>query len=148
MSQGDEPITWIPAEFAVAKFSLRDGLINAKHWFPLPGVLPPGSKWECLNNSEKLNIPLEQQDAGFNKPDLEIVNALQNFLGDNKEIFVMPEMEDQVRGVLDTIYKRSEQPSLNLTFLELPRLFYQLKIVNCVTEEERERQEKGKRRNL
>ena len=120
LSEKEDSITWIPAEIAVSKFSLRSGLIEVYQAFPLPGKLPTGSKWDCLQKAEKIQIPLTPEESGFNKADLEIVSDLRAFLGSTKKVFVMPEMEEQVRGVLDKIFQRSIQPSLDLTFLELP----------------------------
>lgn len=137
LSKTDETITWIPAELAVSKFSINSGLIAAYQAFPLPGQLPVGSKWECFQKEKKILVPLTPEDSGFNKEDKEIFQDLRAFLGSTKTVFVMPELEEQVRGVLDQISKRSELPSLGLTYLSLPRLMSKLKIASCKTEKEK-----------
>ena len=136
LSEGDEAITWVPAEIAASKFSLSSGLIEAYQAFPLPGKLPVGSKYECVQKSEKLHIPLTPEDSSFNKTDVELLKDLRAFLGSTNICYVMPELEDQVRGVLDRITKRSSQPSLGLSYLSLPRLLFKLRTALCETEEE------------
>ena len=104
--------------------------------FPLPGKLPLGSKWNCLQQAEKLQIPLAPEDSGFNQKDQEIWKDLKAFLGSTTVCFVMPEFEEQVSGVLDQIAKRSSLPSLGLSLLSLPRLMFRLRTVLCTSEEE------------
>jgi len=136
LSEGDEAITWVPAEIAVSKFSLSSGLIEAYQAFPLPGKLPVGSKFDCLQGSKKLDISLTPEDSSFNKKDVEIFKDLRAFLGTTDICFVMPELEDQVRGVVAEITQRSNQPSLGLSYLSLPRLLFKLRTDLCQTEEE------------
>ena len=136
LKEGDEANTWVPAEIAAAKFSLSSGLIEAYQVFPLPGKLPVGSKFDCLQGAKKLHIPLTPEDSSFNKSDVEILKDLRAFLGNTNLCFVMPELMDQVSGVLAEITKRSKQPSLGLSYLSLPRLLFQLRTDLCETEEE------------
>ena len=127
---------WVPAEIAVAKFSLSSGLIQAYQAFPLPGKLPLGSNFECRQQAEKLQVPLTPEDSSFNKKDVEIFEDLRAFLGSTNICFVMPELEAQVSGVLDRIARRSNLPSLGLSYLSLPRLLFKLRTALCRSEEE------------
>ena len=136
LSKGDEDITWVPAEIAASKFSLRSGLIEAYQAFPLPGKLPVGSKWDCRQQEEKLGIPLTPEDSSFNTKDEQLLKELRDFLGETKLCFVMPELEEQVSGVLQQITKHSRQPSLGLSYLSLPKLLFKLSTAKCQTMEE------------
>merc|ERR550517_2076303 len=42
-----QPAMFVPAEIAISKFSLSEGLIGTYQAFPYPGKPPMGSKYNC-----------------------------------------------------------------------------------------------------
>ena len=130
----------VPAEICFSKFSLRGGLLDVYQCFPVPD--PPGSPipltytWACRLQSDKLQIPLEFEHSAVTTGDMGVLSEILRFLGGTKWIFTMPECEEVCSGVLTRIAQRSGQPSLGLSFLSLPLLFFRLWTARCETEEE------------
>ena len=128
-----EEIQYIPAEIAISKFSLRAGLTGTFQCFPSHGKIPLGYNYECRKESEKLQIPLSEGGGFKTVDDGRILQEIQKFMGETKICFIMPELEDQCRGVIDRI----AQPPLSLSYLSLPRLLFKLKTQKALTEGEK-----------
>ena len=55
-----QPAMFVPAEIAISKFSLSEGLIATYQAFPVPGKVPMGYKRTCMEQSKKLEIPFAE----------------------------------------------------------------------------------------
>ena len=110
----------VPAEIAVTKFSIEEGVAEAPlQFFPAPGRIPSGYKWSCMETSEVHHkIPLYPDTPSPNKTltgaelvyteDQDILEGIRSFLEDSGTVFCMPENEEDCRGVLDALTKRFE----------------------------------------
>ena len=132
---------FVPAEICLSRFSLRAGLTGVYQSFPAPdppgSPIPAGEKRACMQQSDKIQIPLQFEDpAGSTTEDLVVLREIRSFLAGTEMVFTMPDCEEQCSGVLDRIAQRSGQPGLGLRFLSLSRLLFNLKTVRCQTEEE------------
>jgi len=134
----EKEAAYIPAEICISKFSLKAGLMATYQSFPkVPAVLPQGYKWECVQQSEALKTPLTAEEGFTVADDGVVVPEIQKFLGNTKTCFLMPEFEEQCKGVLEGIAKRSCQPPFNLSYLSLPGLLYKLKTGKCKAQQEK-----------
>ena len=110
----------VPAEIALTKFSIEEGVAGAPlQFFPDPGRIPSGYKWSCMETSEVHHkIPLYPDTPSPNKTltgaelvyteDQDILEGIRSFLEDSGTVFCMPENEEDCRGVLDALTKRFE----------------------------------------
>ena len=131
---------FVPAEIALLKFSIDSGIVDTIQFFPMPGKIPAGYKYSCRERSElshkipmeappKDNTDLEKTltEAQFTyTSDQVIISSVKKFLKGVDIVFCMPDLEDNVQGVLDCITSRSGQPRLELNVLELPELLHVL----------------------
>ena len=133
---------FVPAEIALLKFSIESGIVDTIQFFPRPGKIPAGYKYSCRERSElshkipmeappKDNTDLEKTltEAQFTyTSDQVIISAVKKFLKGVDTVFCMPDLEDNVQGVLDCLTSRSGQPRMELNVLELPELLHMLMI--------------------
>jgi len=128
----DDESIFVPAEMSCATFSIQDGLKSVYHAFPRPGKIPLGYKGRCLQTSDSSHkIPLDNEDEDMTikidyKEDSEIIQDLEEIIAGNNKIFVMPEIMNQVEGVLKTVSNRAGREDFisKITFLPLPNLLY------------------------
>jgi len=136
----DEDKVYVPAEISIAKFSLREGVVEVYQAFPRAGAIPLGYKRECLESSNHGHkIPLEDMavmdaDVSNNnktvefqpKSDGQIAKDIVAHLAGTDAVFCMPEKMAQCEGVLHTIINRSSLRMPVIKFLPLPELLYKL----------------------
>ena len=130
---------FVPAEIALLKFSIDSGIMDHIHFFPRPGTIPAGYRYSCIERSDLSHkIPLEAPllrdntdlertltEAQFmHMSDEVIISSVKKFLKGVKTVFCMPDIEDNVQGVLDCITSRSGEPRMKLNILELPELLH------------------------
>jgi len=128
----EEDKVYVPAEISIAKFSLREGVVEVYQAFPRAGAIPLGYKRECLESSNHGHkIPLE---------DMAVMDADVSNNNNNKTVEFQPKTDgqiakdivahlagtDAVLGVLHTIINRSSLRMPVIKFLPLPELFYKL----------------------
>ena len=133
---------FVPAEIAMLKFSIESGIVDQIQFFPRPGKIPAGYRYSCMERSDLSHkIPLEAPLPLKDNNDLEktlteatfvytsdqtIIGSVKNFLKGVNIVFCMPDIENDVQGVLDCITSRSGQPQMKLNILELPELLHTL----------------------
>jgi len=129
---------FVPAEIALLRFSIEGGILDTIQFFPKPGKIPDGYKYSCMEKSDLSHkIPLEAPlkdgtdlertltEAKFTyTSDQVIISSIKKFLNGTETVFCMPEIDDNVQGVLDSITSRSGQPRMKVTVLELPELLF------------------------
>ena len=110
----------VPAEIALIKFSIEEGVAEAPlQFFPAPGKIPSGYKWSCMETSEVHHkIPLYPDTPSTDKTltgaelvytdDEDILDGIQSFLEGCGTVFCMPENEEDCRGVLEALTNRFE----------------------------------------
>jgi len=133
-----EANVYVPAEIALTRFSVNEGIIDTYQAFPRPGRIPPGYKYACVETSElKHKIPLDYEPGKRNPDetltaeftyteDSKILKDIKDLLKGTRYIFTMPELEDRCKGVLRQLTTRSQLPDLGIQMLHLPELLYRL----------------------
>ena len=135
----EESGEYIPAEISIAKFSLKEGVVQVYHAFPKAGVIPLGYKRVCMESSNKGHkIPLDDMSAVESnvinnnkvefqqKSDGQIFKDILVHLAKTEEVFCMPEKLAQCEGVFRTISNRSSLEVPVIKFLPLPELLFRL----------------------
>ena len=129
---------FVPAEIALLKFSIDSGIMDYIQFFPRPGKIPAGYRYSCIERSDLSHkIPMEAPlrdntdlektltEAQFmHMSDEVIISSVKKFLKGVDTVFCMPDIEDNVQGVLDCITARSGEPMMKLNILELPELLH------------------------
>ena len=133
-----DPEIYVPAEIAITKFTIENGIIDTYQAFPEPGKIPPGYKYKCMEKSDlhhKIPIYVERRERKvddtltedlYYTTDAEIIENIRKFLKGSDVVFCMPSNAEDCKGVLDTIVSRSSLPELNLKYLHAPDLLYNL----------------------
>ena len=131
----------VPAEIAVTKFTIEDGVVETPiQFFPDPGKIPSGYKYSCMETSDiHHKIPLypdllQDKDKTLTgtefiseyPSDEDILAGIRSFLGGCRTVFCMENNEEDCQGVLDCLATRSKLPPLELELLHLPDLLHQL----------------------
>jgi len=133
--------TIVPAEIAVTKFSIEEGIIDTIHAFTEPGKIPSGYKYKCIENSDfhhKIPLFIEKKPRTEDPnstlvpelsytPDEEIISELTKFLGGSDLIFCMSDNIDDCKDVIDVLTSRSKLPTPKLKYVLL------LDLVPCLT---------------
>ena len=117
----ENPPVLVPAEISIAKFSLKEGVMEVYQAFMVPGKIPVGYKRLCLENSnDGHKIPLEIDTMDIQEevvpqfkqtPDEKILQDITSFLSGTESVFCMSEKIVQCEGVLRTIAHRSDLTS-------------------------------------
>ncbi|XP_075233657.1 germ-plasm component protein maelstrom [Lycorma delicatula] len=129
---------FIPAEIAIAKFNLEDGIIDTLHRYVSPGNLPLGYRFiatEHINNTHKTPIDWDKGETDMNK----LFNSIKSFIkpegmtGELPPLYTMPEnvntnsSDKAVKGVLKELCENhGEEPDLFRVYM-LGKLFYELR---------------------
>ena len=140
-TEGNSP-TLLPAELALAKFSLKQGIPDPGevfHVFPEPGPIPLGYKRQAMQASELGHkiplagltvLPEAHKGCDMVKfettPDQEVCTKLASFLGTTTKIFCPSETTAQCEGVLETLHRRAGLAPPALALLPLHALLRQL----------------------
>jgi len=117
-TEDTKPIT-VPAEIAVLKFSIQDGLSEDFQAFIEPGTIPVGYKRLCFERAErghKIPVYLDMEQPGadgssgleYTDPDT-VLAQLERLMGsaDCRALFTMPDHIEQAGDVLAVLASRA-----------------------------------------
>ena len=123
----------VPAEIAVSKFSIGEGIIDTYQAFPEPGKIPSGYRYKCMENSDlhhKIPLYIEKKNRTedpnstliqelYYTSDEEIMENLIKFLDGSDMIFCMPDVVDDCKDVIDVLTSRAKLPEMKLNYVLL-----------------------------
>lgn len=107
-----------PAELAIVKFSLNDGIMDSLHIYINPGKLPSGYFFEAQqlsDNTHKLKVPPNAKGTSDYR---EICNKIQEFIKDEKILFTNHNEANETRLTSSKICREAGAEEFKIYLLE------------------------------
>lgn len=124
---------YIPAEIALSKYSLKDGIINKFHSYINPGNLPIGMGYQAKSHSENTHqLPIPPQAMGESNYGL-LMREIYRFVGSDENGKVPPlythkDHIPMVESVIETLQSEHfTDEKIQFRIYPLQYLFYTLK---------------------
>jgi len=121
----------VPAEIALARVSLANGVEEVYHELVHPGPLPLGYRADCIYNASKTHkIPLDMAVANQNYSS--ILSGINSFLGTTLNVqappvYILPKFLMQTQRVLTWLQEKANQvPKTLINLFSLPCLLFHL----------------------